>query len=530
MPDKPIPKRIQFKTSPLVLGALKLAQVVRVTYGPQGRNVLLDRFAGLLSTKDGVTVAREIELPDPVENMGASILREACLEVNNSVGDGTTAAALIAASLIQQGHKLKAAGVDLTTLLKDELPRACEHAVNLVKRASQEVAIQSDLERVAYVASNGDRDMAEKIAEGCLSVGVGGSLVVEEGQSTALELLMREGMEIDRGWDWDVEVASRDKEKSDGMKEKIEGPVVAVLGAPLESRDDILMMMEEASQFKRQVVIIAERVDGFAMSMMVYNSRYTANFWKWIQAPGHTHKERLENLKDIAALSGAHYIDPLIDDHRRHFKTEWLGSLRKVTLWPHKAVLEGYDDKIESIKQRVNVLKNDLEHTTSDYDRDQLERRIARLVGGLGTLRVGGFTEPEIKEKVSRVEDALRASQAALKGGFVPGGGIIYHSVGDSLQRFRGPAWEMLSNALKEPPRQLLRNAGLEPDIILSRLKAWEGWDLDQNRVSKLEGVVDATPVVTAAIQTACSVAGLLLGAEATVTRSERNETRDATS
>jgi len=520
-----MPKQIKTgaeAVSRLAHGALKLVRVVRITYGPQGRNVLLQRFGGLLPTKDGITVAKEVVLDDLTENLGCTMLKQACLEVNNEVGDGTTATAIIAGSLVAQGLKLKATGVDLTRLLRD-LQKAATRACAIVREAALDVEAQDQLEQVAFIASNGDRDMANKIAEGCVAVGVDGAVVVEEGQSTQLELIQKEGLEIDRGWDWDMRVVADEKEKLDGMKEIIEGPVVAVVGAPLESKEDVVMMMEEASQFKRQVVIIAERIDGYALSVMAYSCKYRSDFWKWIHAPGFTHQERLDNLRDIAALAGAHYIDPLIDDHKEHFKTEWLGALRKVTLWPHKAILEGYDDKIEFVQRRIFELKNDAQHTTSDYDRDRIERRIARLVGGLCSLRVGGFTESEIKEKTSRVEDALRASQAALKGGIVPGGGAAYFSVARELDASRGPAWAMLSEALHEPIRQLMRNAGMEPHLIVDRLPIWEPWGLGD------ENTVDAALVVEAAIQKACSIAVLLLGAEATITGSGRDGKKSST-
>jgi len=519
------PKQIKFgvdAASRLVRGALRFAQAVRVTYGPGGRHVLLQRLGGLLPTKDGLTVGNELVWDDPIENMGCSMLKNACLAVNEKVGDGTTTTALLAASLIRQGYVHLAAGADMGPILKG-LQTACTHTLNVLFGAAKDVPDQQTLERVAYVASNGDQDLAEKIAEACLAVGKDGSVVVQEGQTTGLEFILKEGLELDRGWSWDAVNTVEQRKEFNGVKEVIEGPVVAVVNKVLESKEDVQNLMEESSQFGRTVLVIADQIVGMASSILFLSNKHHPTTWRWIHTPGHTRQERLENLKDLAAMSGAHLINPVAGDSLTRFKTEWLGAFRKVDLWPHKAVVEAYEDKSGFIKLRVDELKAELKFAESDFDHDQIKSRIARLVGGLCTLKVGGFTESEIKEKYSRVEDALHATQAALGGGFVPGGGVTYLMLGRSLSGFRGVGWDMLSHALHEPIKQLIQNTGREPHTIVDCLKNWEGWDASIGQARMLDQppqIIDPTEVVQESIRAACSVAVLILSAEATITRS----------
>lgn len=508
----------------LLRGALKLAHIVGLTYGPHGRHVLLDRFAGLLPTRDGVTVAREVGFPDPIENMGAEILKQACLAVNDEVGDGTTTAAVLTAAVLQEGHKQIAGGLDPSVLIR-ELDEARIATVSLLRNLTIECADLSDVKQVALLAGY-EEEIAEIIAEGVMAAGEDGTIIVEDGHSTQTKLVLKDGMEIDKGFTEHSLTPSTNPKGSD----KVDGPVVAVIGQRLHEAKDVVPILEQASQQRpRPLLLFTAGLEDAAMATVVYNSIMAVRAIPChpIEAPG-VGPEKLEILKDIAALAGAHYVDPAAGDDPRKFKMEYLGSFREARVWPRRSRFIAYGDKIVGIKARINELRHEMEHTESAYKRDRLEQRIAKLAGGLCVIRVGAYTEAEMKEKRSRVEDALHATQAAMAGGIVPGGGIALLRAAAVIAHSDGPGWQVLSRAMTAPFRRLAANAGLDGGVlikILNRSGGSVGWDFlanEQRSFYTPPRLVDATEVVVAALNCACSVASVLLNTDVAIATGSR--------
>lgn len=509
----------------ILRGAVKLAQIVGSTYGPHGRLALLDRFAGLLSTRDGVTVAREVVLSDPAENTGCSLLKQACLKVNDEVGDGTTTAAILTAALLQEGHKQIAGGVDPTELIR-QIEEARESALLVIQDLTAHCQEEDDLKQVALISCH-DREIAEIIAEGVMAAGEDGTLVVEDGQSTQTELVLKDGMEIDKGFYEFSLTPNMNPDESD----KVDGPVVAVIGQRLTGADQIVPILEEASQQRpRPLIVCSPGIEDAAYTVLVYNTMLKTNLGISaypIEAPG-IGVEKIEILKDIAALAGAYFVDPARGDDPRNFKMEYLGAFREARIWPRRSRFIAYDDKIPFIKERIKELKQELEVTESAYKRDKLERRIAKLAGGLCVIKVGGYTEAEMKEKRSRIEDALHATQAAMSGGVVPGGGIALLRASQILGRVPLPGWKVMCIALAAPFKKLAANAGLDGELLIERTNMggrwgrWWGWDFATNserRFNERPWLADPTDVVIAALNCACSVASVVLNTSAAILR-----------
>lgn len=514
----------------LLEGANTLAKCVGVTYGPGGRIVMLDRAAGLLATKDGVTVAREIDVEDPVANLGCQILKEACIKVNDEVGDGTTSTAIIAAAILGEGQKVVAGGMSPIALSRG-IQAAARTCTEVIQSLALAVEDQETLERVAMIASNGDEEVSKKMAEACMAVGKDGTLTIEDGVSFGIELEFKEGMEIERG------AASQHFLGSENER-VIEGPLVAVIGADLRTTDQVQDLMEVASQFpQHELLVFAQSIEGEALKMMVMND--TADRMKvvGVNAPGF-HLKKKDNLKDIAALSGADYIDPDMGANLGAWDAEWFGGLRKATIEAKKSMLIAYEEAEELIAERITQIKGEKRHAKSEYDTDKINERIAKLSGGLCIMKVGGHTETEMKERRARIEDALGSVRAALRNGVVPGAGSIYMACSHQLSMVdisgetneMQAGWNILRRALAQPIRVLAHNAGHRADFTADRILAhfeetkdyWMGWDAKTGGIRNLaegEIVIDPQDVAHSVIEAAVSVAGTLLTVEASLTR-----------
>lgn len=529
-----MPKQIDFyikARKKLLAGATTLAKSTAVTYGPLGRTVMLDRASGLLGTKDGVTVAREVILEDPVENMGAATLRQACIKVNDQVGDGTTTAAIISAALLEECHRLVAAGYDPAQLSRGVL-EAARYAIKIVDNTAVPIESQEELERVAFVASNGDIDVSKNMAEACMAVGNDGTISIEDGHGIDIELDYKDGMEIDRG-----AISSSFLRDSDGTERVLDNPVVAVIGSRLSSLTDITHVLEESSQWKgHDLLLFAESVDGQALTTMLLNDSKDVVHSVAVAAPGFGPK-KVDYLKDIAALTGATFIDPALGmDFREKFDPEWFGGLRKARIKAKTSMLIAHKEAREGIKERIRELNREAESLKSDYDRDKNAERTAKLAGGLCVMRVGGATEPALKERRARVEDALGSVRAALEEGVVPGAGSIYLEVSEHIlaekSHKNNPGWHLMAKALRTPLVKLADNAGQDGLAVVHRaskarkedLTGWLGWDVTEGVFRDLGAdppIIDPAPVAKAVIEAAASVTATLLTAEVSIVESK---------
>jgi len=511
----------------LLRGAEKLVTAVAATYGPGGRTVLLDRFAGLLATKDGVTVAREVELEAHDENCGARIVREACIKVNDEVGDGTTTAAILTGALLREGHKLIAAGVE-----PGQLVYGMRQAALAAKATIQQMVIpvesQEHLEQVALIACNGDEDVAENLAEACMAVGKDGTVLIEDSPGVETVLNFKEGMELEAG-------AASPYFLGDKTERVIEGALVAVINKPLAGVEDVQEVMECASQWpQNELLILAPRIESTALATMVMNHTKGVVRCCAVKVPGVPHVQR-DLLEDIAVLAAADFADPEAGYSLGSWDAEWFGSFRKVTLTAQKTVFEAYPAVEDDVRARIEHLRRQLNSTTSGYGEDRLRERMAKLSGGLAVLRVGGVTEAALKERRARVEDALGAVRAALQEGLVPGGGVAYLraaellALDDALRVLTAPelaGWKAMEKALNEPVRKLARNAGaseLTRNRVAEGEVLWFGWDARTSEFRDLSEppfVADPTTVACSVIDAAVSVATTLLTVEAAVTLS----------
>ena len=515
----------------LLTGAEKLVKAVAATYGPGGRTVLLDRFAGLLATKDGVTVAREVELEAHDENCGAHIVREACVKVNDEVGDGTTTAAILTGALLREGHKLITAGVEPGQLVF-RMRNAAAAAKATIRQMVIPVESQEHLEQVALIACNGDEDVARNLAEACMAVGKDGTVLIEDSPSVETVLDFKEGMELETGPAIPYFL--------DGKAERVvEGALVAVINKPLTGVEDVQEVMECASQCpQNELVILAPRIESTALATLVMNHTKGVVRCCAVQVPGVPHVQK-DLLEDIAVLSGSFFVDPEAGHSPDSWDSEWFGSFRKVTLTAKGVVFESYPTYRDNVQERVERLRKQADSATSGYDEDRLRERMAKLSGGLALLRVGGVTEAALKERRARVEDALGAVRAALQEGLVPGGGVAYLraaellSLDDTLRVLNASeraGWKAVEKALNQPVRTLAHNAGgsaLTRNRIAEGEKPgfgdepWYGWDArsgEFRNLSESPFVADPTAVVCSVIDAAVSVATTLLTVEASVT------------
>lgn len=523
----------------LLQGAQTLVKTVGVTYGPGGRTVMIDRFAGLLATKDGVTVAQEIVLQDHEENIGAQILKEACTRVNREVGDGTTSTAILAGSILQEGHKMVAAGLHPGTMIAG-IQAAADLAVQVVREHSLPVDSKGDLYRIAFISCNGDAEIAENLSEACMAVGKDGTITIADGLNTETFLEFKEGMEISSG----TSTIFRDGQP----KKTLEGALVAVINAPLRTVPDVVPMLEEATQWPNPLIIFAPRIEEGAFTTFTMNHMLDSKRRDRVKemcpilAPGMP-QQKFELLKDIAALTKATVVDPNAGMDHTKWKPEWFGTLRRATFTADTTVLEAYPDVHEAIEERLKELRRQ-EAQLSGFELDQIRERMGKLSGGVAVLRVGGSTEAAMKERRARIEDALGAVRAALRGGMVPGAASAYLLASLALKgvptedlpedlSYRA-GWRVLEKALQKPTGLLIENAGGNPGCVhllmedmqedlMKKPSTWLGWDViaDQKRNLLQDPLIaDPADVVVSAIRAAVSVASMLLTAEASITSS----------
>lgn len=530
MPQRPAAKRVIFSPATrqrLLAGVRAFSKTVCVTLGPHGRTVMLDRAAGLLATKDGVTVAREIDLADPVANMACQALKEACIKVNNEAGDGTTSAACIAAAILEEGCKLAAADFNPVHMARG-IQKASLVATSAIRDLARPAEAQRELVQVALIASNGDLDVAEKLAEAVMAVGKNGTVSIEDGKSTETILIFKEGMEIDRG-------AASMHFLGSSTERVMDGPLVACVAATLRTVEDVQDLLETASQWKpRPILVFADAIEGEALKVMTVNHSQGVVDCCAIPAPGF-HDKKADYLGDIAALAGATLIDPRQGMGWKDWNPEWFGAFRQVIVRQKASTLVAYDEASEGIRDRIDQVKAQARFATSQYDTDRINERIAALEGGLCIMQIGAATEAELKEKRARVEDALGAVQGALEEGIVPGGGTAYLAAYQALVNTPPPesveekaGWDALTKALLAPTQTLANNAGKTGSFLVHQVlgqrdglsTSWIGWDAVRDEIRNLhEGamVIDPARVTIAVVEAAASSAATLLTSEASI-------------
>ena len=523
----------------ILRGVNKLADTVKITLGPKGRNVVLDKkFGSPTITKDGVTVAKEIELKDAMENMGAQMVREVASRTSDIAGDGTTTATVLAQAIFREGVKTVAAGAN-PMALKRGIDKAVERATREIKKTSKPVT-EDMIAQVGTISANGDETIGKLIAEAMQKVGKDGVITVEESKTidTALEVV--EGMQFDRGYLSPYFITD-----AATMEAVLENPVVLLSEKKISAMRDMLPILEEVAKLGRPILIIAEDVEGEALATLVVNKlRGTLNVAA-VKAPGFGDR-RKAMLEDIAVLTGGKVISEELGIKLENVLIEELGSARKVTIDKETTtIIDGGGDH-KDLQGRIKTLKAQIEDSTSDYDREKLQERLAKLIGGVAIIRVGAATETELKEKKARVEDAMHATRAAVEEGIVPGGGVVLIRAAKALDKFNlfesnnddEPAGDpdeqigvnIVKRALEEPLRQIVANAGQEGAVIVERVRSEKNPNIGYNVVTeKFEdlvaaGVIDPAKVTRSALQNAASIAGLMLTTEALISEIQQDD------
>ncbi|HHV41811.1 MAG TPA: chaperonin GroEL [Clostridiaceae bacterium] len=506
----------------LEIGVNKLADTVKITMGPKGRNVVLDKsFGSPVITNDGVTIAREVELEDRFENMGAQLVKEVATKTNDIAGDGTTTATLLAQAIIREGLRNIAAGAN-PIILKHGIDKAVEVAVEKIKDCSKVVDGREDITRVAAISANDD-EIGEMIARAMEKVTSDGVITVEESQTMGTDLEVVEGMQFDRGYISAYMVTDTSK-----MEAVYDDPYILITDKKVASVQDILPLLEQIVQAGKKLVIVAEDVEGEALSTLILNKlRGTFNCVA-VKAPGFGDR-RKEMLQDIAVLTGGKVISTELGMELKDAKLDDLGQARQVKISKDDTIIVDGAGEPEAIKARINSIRSQIEETTSDFDREKLQERLAKLSGGVAVIKVGAATETEMKEKKLRIEDALSATRAAVEEGVVPGGGAAYISaikpVVELLSDFEGDVKTgaaIIARALEEPVRQIASNAGFDGSVVCERVKESDegfGFDVLKGEYSDMVkvGIIDPTKVTRSALQNAASIASILLTTEAVV-------------
>jgi chaperonin GroEL len=498
-----------------------LADAVRVTLGPKGRYVVLDkRFGAPTITNDGVTIAREIEVEDVFENQGAQLVREVATSTNDVAGDGTTTATLLAQAIVREGLKNVAAGAN-PMALKRGIEQAVEEVVENLKSQSKEISGKEDIARVATISAR-EREIGDVIANAIEKVGKDGVVNVEEGQTFGLELEFTEGMQFDKGYLSPYMITDAER-----MEAVLEDPFILVANQKIGAIKDILPVLEQVIQAGKPLLIVAEDVEGESLATIVVNKLRGTFTAVAVKAPGFGDR-RKRMLEDIAILTGAEVITEEMGLKLENTKLSQLGHARRLVVDKDTTtIIDGAGDS-EAIKARIKQLKSEIENTDSDFDREKLQERLAKLAGGVAVVKVGAATETEMKEKKHRVEDALQATRAALEEGIVPGGGVALLSAiaAIKLDGFGDPdertGAQIIVRALEEPLRQLADNAGLEASVVVNKVRMaakGQGLNVDTNEVEDLvkAGIIDPTMVTRSALQNAASIAKSILMTEAIV-------------
>jgi chaperonin GroEL len=500
-----------------------LNNAVKVTLGPKGRNVVLDKsFGAPRITKDGVTVAKEIELEDKFENMGAQMVREVASKTSDVAGDGTTTATVLAASIVKEGAKSVAAGMNPMDL-KRGIDLAVEAIVEDLKKNSKKVTSNEEIAQVGTISANGDSEIGRFLAEAMKKVGNEGVITVEEAKSLETELDVVEGMQFDRGYISPYFVTNADK-----MRVEMEDPYILINEKKLSGLQELLPLLESVVQTSKPLLIIAEDVEGEALATLVVNKLRGGLKVAAVKAPGFGDR-RKAMLQDIAVLTGGQAISEDLGIKLENVTVNMLGRAKKVTIDKENTTIVGGAGKKSEIEGRIAQIKAQIEETTSDYDREKLQERLAKLAGGVAVIRVGGATEVEVKERKDRVDDAMHATRAAVEEGILPGGGVALLRASEVLKKVRThnddqkTGVEIVRRALSWPARQIAINAGEDGSVIVGKILEKDqygfGFDAQSGEYGNLmsKGIIDPTKVVRTALQDAASVAGLLITTEAMV-------------
>ena len=500
-----------------------LANAVRVTLGPKGRNVLLDKsFGAPRITKDGVTVAKEIELEDKFENMGAQMVREVASKSSDFAGDGTTTATVLAAAIVKEGSKAVAAGMNPMDL-KRGVDLAVEHVVEELKKNSKKVTSNEEIAQVGTISANGDHEIGRFLAEAMKKVGNEGVITVEEAKSIETELDIVEGMQFDRGYISPYFITNADK-----MRVEMDDPYILIYEKKLSGLQELLPLLESVVQTSKPLVIIAEDVEGEALSTLVVNKLRGGLKVAAVKAPGFGDR-RKAMLQDISVLTGGQAISEDLGIKLENVTINMLGRAKKVMIDKENTTIVNGAGKKKDIEDRITQIKAQIEETTSDYDKEKLQERLAKLAGGVAVIRVGGATEVEVKERKDRVDDAMHATRAAVEEGILPGGGVALLRASEGLRKIRThnddqkTGVDIVRKALSSPARQIALNAGEDGSVIVGKILENNhynyGFDAQNGEYVDMvkKGIIDPTKVVRAALQNAASVAGLLITTEAMV-------------
>ena len=504
-------------------GVNQLADTVKITLGPKGRNVVLDKkFGTPLITNDGVTIAKEIELADPFENMGAQIVKEVSTKTNDVAGDGTTTATLLAQAMIREGLKNLAAGAN-PMVTKKGIAKATEAAIEAIQANSKKVSGSDDIARVGAVSS-GDETIGKLIAEAMEKVSADGVITVEESKTAETYSEVVEGMQFDRGYIAPYMVTDTEK-----MEAVLDEPLILITDKKISSIQELLPLLEQVVQSGKKLLIVAEDVEGEALSTLIVNKlRGTLNVC-CVKAPGFGDR-RKEMLQDMAILTGGTVISSDLGYELKETTVDMLGKARQVKVNKDNTIIVDGSGDSKAIKDRVNQIRAQIEVTTSDYDREKLQERLAKLAGGVAIIRVGAATESEMKEKKLRIEDALNATRAAVEEGIVAGGGTAYVNAIPAVERLiskvegdEKTGVRIVAKALSEPVKQIAINAGIDGSVVLEKIKNARkvGYGFDAYKETYCDmitaGIVDPTKVTRSALQNAASVAAILLTTESLV-------------
>jgi chaperonin GroEL len=523
MPAKQILYSVEARSA-IMRGVDQLSEAVKATLGPKGRNVVIDKkFGSPVSTKDGVTVAKEIELKDPFENMGAQMLREVASKTSDVAGDGTTTATVLAQAIFREGVKNVTAGGNPMDL-KRGIDRAVEIVVEEVKKLSRPTKDKKEIAQVGTISANNDPTIGDLIAEAMEKVGKDGVITVEEAKSMDTSLDIVEGMQFDRGYLSPYFVTDAER-----MEANVQDAYILLHEKKISNMRDLLPILEQIAKMSKPLVVIAEDVEGEALATLVVNKLRGTLQCAAVKAPGFGDR-RKDMLRDIAVLTGGNVISDDLGIKLENITLNDLGRAKRVTIDKDNTTIVEGAGVTEDIEGRVKQIRTQVEETTSDYDREKLQERLAKLVGGVAVINVGAATETEMKEKKARVEDALNATRAAVEEGVVPGGGVAYLRALPALEKLEAElegdqriGVRIVKRALEEPLRYIASNAGAEGSIVVQRvreLKTNEGYDAASDTYGDMleKGIIDPTKVTRSALQNAASIAGLLMTTEALVT------------
>ncbi len=513
----------------LEAGVNKLADVVKVTLGPKGRNVVLEKKWGAPTiTNDGVTIAKEIELEDPWENMGAQLAKEVATKTNDVAGDGTTTATVLAQAMVREGLRNVAAGANPMGL-KRGIEQAVEKVVEEIANMARDIETSDEVAHVASISANNDTTIGKTIAEAMEKVGKDGVITVEEGQTFGLELEFTEGMQFDKGYISPYFITDPDRQEA-----VLDEPFILIANQKISSVNDLLPVLEKVMQAGKPLLVIAEDVEGEALATLVVNKIRGTFSSAAVKAPGFGER-RKAMLQDIAILTGGTVISEEVGLKLENVTTDMLGRARKVVIAKDNTTIVDGAGSEEDVKARIKQIEREIENTDSDWDREKLQERLAKLAGGVVVIKVGAATEVELKEKKHRIEDAVSATRAAVEEGIVPGGGVALLRAQSAVDKLRGgtddekTGRQIVRKAMEEPLRQIAFNAGFEGGVVVERVRSGEGAYGFNAATGEYEdllaaGVIDPAKVTRSTLQNAASIAALLLTTEALVAE-EKEET-----